>query len=177
MSLHRSYNRSNVSPLSLSLSFSFSRGEPIKENCLINDRTSDGQNRLETERQRRYNPPHYFYLPLSSGLDLKIKFDVSIEIQRTDKKNLFSFFKRTASVIRSWLISRWKSDKISGSTFFLSLSLSLWIFRTKFQRRRASFSNSFRCRISRLLIERHRNLFHPHFPSKVWRISYIYIYI
>lgn len=49
------------------------RREPIKENCLINDRTSDGQNRLETERQRRYsfsryNPPHYFYRPAAMSI-------------------------------------------------------------------------------------------------------------
>lgn len=69
-------NRSNLYPFSLFPSFSSpfqGRREPIKENCLINDRTSDGQNRLETERQRRYsfsryNPPHYFYRPAAMSI-------------------------------------------------------------------------------------------------------------
>lgn len=70
-------NRSNLYPFSLFPSFSSpfqGRREPIKENCLINDRTSDGQNRLETERQRRYsfsryNPPHYFYRPAAMSIE------------------------------------------------------------------------------------------------------------
>lgn len=58
----------------LSLSLARSPAEPIKESCLINDRTSGGQNRLETERQRRYsfsryNPPHYFYRPAAMSIE------------------------------------------------------------------------------------------------------------